>query len=143
MNVSYQQEPDLDPAEWIDVMERSTLDRRRPPADPERSRQLLRNSDVIITARRDGKLVGVSRAITDFLYCTYLADLAVDVNCQRQGIGKELIRQTRLAAGENNLLVLLAAPAAQTYYPHVGFTQHQSCWVIPRPTVPASPTQET
>lgn len=140
MNVIYQQEPDLEPAEFIDVMRRSTLAERRPVPEIERVRRLLRNSDVIITARLDGLLVGISRAITDFVYCTYLADLAVDVNHQRLGIGKELVRQTRLAAGEENLLVLLAAPAAETYYPHIGFTRHQSCWIIPRST---STVQET
>ena len=31
--------------------------------------------------------MGVSRAITDFAYCTYLSDLAVDESYQKQGIG--------------------------------------------------------
>jgi predicted N-acetyltransferase YhbS len=76
--------------------------------------------------------VGISRALTDYSYCTYLADLAVDAAFQKQGIGKELIRQTHLAAGLHTTLILLAAPKAQTYYPHVGLEKHESCWVIPR-----------
>ena len=93
---------------------------------------MLKNAAVILTARLDGLLVGVSRAITDFAYCTYLSDLAVDEQYQRQGIGKELIRRTREAAGLHTTLILLAAPKAQSYYPHVGMTKHESCWVIPR-----------
>jgi len=88
-----------------------------------------------VTARLDGRLVGVSRAITDYSFCTYLSDLAVDQDFQRQGIGKELIRRTHEAAGLNTTLILLAAPKAVTYYGHVGMTKHDSCWIIPRQSV--------
>jgi predicted N-acetyltransferase YhbS len=97
---------------------------------------MLRRSDVILTARCGGGLAGVSRAITDFSYCTYLADLAVDRAFQRRGIGKELIRRTHEAAGLHTMLILLAAPAAETYYPHVGLQPHHSCWTLPRQPFP-------
>ena len=93
---------------------------------------MLRHADVVVTARVDGRLVGVSRAITDWSYCTYLSDLAVDRDCQGRGIGRELIRRTHEEAGFGTTLVLLAAPAARTYYPHVGMTAHESAWIIPR-----------
>ena len=82
--------------------------------------------------RMEGLLVGVSRAISDFGYCTYLSDLAVDVAHQKSGIGKELVRRTHEAAGLHTTLILLAAPKAQSYYPHVGMRKHESCWVIAR-----------
>jgi ribosomal protein S18 acetylase RimI-like enzyme len=125
-------EPQLDPAEFIDVMTRSTLAKRRPPPTRDSIRQLLVNSDIVATARHAGLLVGVSRAITDFSQCVYLADLAVDVAFQRRGIGRELVEQTHSAAGKHTLLVLLAAPAAAMYYPHIGLQPHPSCWTIPR-----------
>ena len=93
---------------------------------------MLENAGVVVTARVGGLLVGVSRAITDFAYCTYLSDLAVDEAWQRQGIGKELIRRTHEASGLHTTLILLAAPKAVEYYPHIGMTRHDSCWVIPR-----------
>ena len=73
-----------------------------------------------------------SRAITDFSFSTYLADLAVDQDYQRRGIGKELLRLTHEAAGLNTMLILLSAPLARTYYPHIGMQRHDSCWIIPR-----------
>ncbi|SRR5579885_1819899 len=132
MTVTYQQEPGLTPEEFIDVLARSTLAERRPVHEADRIRKMLRHADLIVTARRDGLLVGVSRALTDFAYCTYLSDLAVDAAHQRQGIGRELIRRTHEAAGLDTTLILLAAPKAQTYYPHIGMTRHESCWIIPR-----------
>lgn len=132
MTVSYQTEPDLSPDEFIDVLVRSTLAERRPVDDPETIRGMLRNADLIVTARVGERLVGVSRAITDFAFCTYLSDLAVDEAYQRRGIGRELIRRTHEAAGRNTTLILLAAPRAQSYYPHVGMTRHESCWILAR-----------
>ncbi len=130
--IDYQLEPALSADEFIDVLVRSTLAKRRPVGDRTMIETMLAKADVILTARREGKLVGVSRAITDFSYCTYLSDLAVDEAFQRQGIGRELIRRTHEAAGLNTALILLSAPAAVTYYPHVGMTKHESCWIIPR-----------
>jgi GNAT superfamily N-acetyltransferase len=132
MAIAYQLEPELGPDEFIDLLVRSTLAERRPIDKPDVIRGMLRQADVIATARIDGKLVGVSRAITDFAYCTYLSDLAVDQAVQRQGIGRELIARTHQAAGLCTLLILLSAPEARDYYPHIGLTRHDSCWIIPR-----------
>jgi predicted N-acetyltransferase YhbS len=140
MDIDYHLESHLEigPEEFIDLLERSTLGERRPVNEIETIRGMLKNADVIVTARADALLVGISRAITDYSFCTYLSDLAVDVNYQRQGIGKELIARTHEAAGRNTTLILLAAPKAQTYYPHVGMQAHDSCWVIPRMPKPDS-----
>lgn len=130
--INYQLEPDLSAEEYIEVLVRSTLAERRPAGDPARIDKMLRHADVIVTARSGSQLVGVSRAITDYGYCCYLSDLAVDSAFQGQGIGRELIARTHEAAGPQTMLILLSAPKAQTYYPHVGLTQHESCWFLPR-----------
>jgi predicted N-acetyltransferase YhbS len=132
LNVLYELEPDLTVDEFIGVLRRSTLAERRPVDDLETTRGMLRHADVIVTARVAQQLVGVSRAITDFSYCTYLSDLAVDVAYQRRGIGRALIRRTHEAAGLATTLILLAAPKAASYYPHIGMTRHDSCWIAPR-----------
>ncbi len=131
--IGYALEPDLTAAEFVDVLVRSTLAERRPIGEPETIAGMLTHADLIVTARTSaGLLIGVSRGITDFSYCTYLSDLAVDVAFQGQGIGRELIRRTHDAAGLNTSLILLAAPKAQSYYPHLGMRRHESCWLIDR-----------
>ena len=139
MNVSYQLEPDLSADEFVDLLHRSTLAERRPVDRPEIIRGMIEHADLIVTARVDGSLVGIARALSDFSYSTYLADLAVDVAFQRRGIGRELIRRTHEAGGLHTRLVLLAAPRAETYYPHIGMTPHNSCWIIPRNTAVPAP----
>jgi ribosomal protein S18 acetylase RimI-like enzyme len=134
MDVSYHLEsyPELGVDEFIDILERSTLAERRPVGEPETIRGMLAHANIIVTARSGGLLVGISRAITDHHFCTYLSDLAVDREYQNRGIGRELIRRTHESAGLNTTLVLLAAPKARTYYPYVGMHAHDSCWIIPR-----------
>lgn len=126
-------EPNLTVEEFIDVLVRSTLSERRPIDKREVLAGMLKNASLIVTARNSvGMLVGVSRAITDFSYCTYLSDLAVDVSYQRTGIGGELVRRTHQLAGLQTMLVLLAAPAAREYYGKIGMTKHDSAWIFPR-----------
>ncbi len=136
MAIVFQLEPRLPVDEFIDVLVRSTLSERRPVGDRETMQSMLANADVVVTAREAGSLVGVSRAITDFSYCCYLSDLAVDASYQRQGIGRQLVRRTHEAAGLGTMLILLAAPKAQSYYPHIGMQCHDSCWILPRQTPP-------
>ena len=135
MDVSYQLEADLSAEAFVDLLRRSALAERRPVDQPDTIRGMLQRADVIVTARVDGSVVGVSRAISDFHFCTYLSDLAVDVAFQRRGIGRELIRRTHQAAGRHTTLILLAAPKAESYYPHIGMIRHNSCWII-RPAAP-------
>ena len=127
--IQYRIEPDLQADEFIDVLVRSTLAERRPIDDRDTIRGMLANADIIVTARVDQRLIGVARAITDFSYCTYLSDLAVDQRFQRQGVGRELIRRTHEAAGKGTTLILLSVPQASTYYPHIGMARHDSCWI--------------
>lgn len=96
---------------------------------------MLQNANILLTARTEsGLLVGIARSLSDFHYCTYLSDLAVDVTHQRKGIGKELIRRTHEIAGHETMLILLSAPKAVEYYPHIGMLQHPSAWYLPRPS---------
>jgi GNAT superfamily N-acetyltransferase len=127
--IEYRVGNDLDLDVAIDLYRSSTLGERRPLDDRERMTTMLRNANLVVTAWDRDLLVGISRALSDFSYATYLSDLAVRDSHQRSGIGKELIRRTREEAPQT-MLVLLAAPAAVGYYPRVGFTQHPSAWFL-------------
>ncbi len=131
VTIRYGLEPQLSADEFIDVLRRSTLAERRPIDDRPRIERMLRHSDLIVTARdADGRLIGVSRAVSDFGYCVYVSDLAVAADCQGGGIGKQLLDRTHEAAGPGTTLILIAAPKARSYYPHIGMDQHDSCWIV-------------
>jgi predicted N-acetyltransferase YhbS len=118
---------------FIDLLNRSTLGQRRPVNEPERIQTMLQHGNVLVTAWDNEKLVGVSRALTDFSFCSYLSDLAVDEDYQHQGIGKKLIELTHQASGGDKVtLILIAAPAAIDYYPKIGMQASNACFIIPR-----------
>ena len=119
---------DLDLDEMIDVYRDSTLGLRRPVDDRERMKQMLERANLVVSAWDGERLIGVSRSLSDFCFCTYLSDLAVRLAYQRQGIGRELMRRTQEAGGRATVF-LFAAPAAEAYYPHVGF-RGGSGWIL-------------
>jgi predicted N-acetyltransferase YhbS len=127
--IDYRTGNDIDLDEMIELYVDSTLGERRPVEDRERMGRMLEEANLVITAWEGGVLVGISRSITDWVYCTYLSDLAVRAAYQGQGIGRELIRLTREATPQASV-ILLAAPKAVDYYPKVGMTRHDSAWVL-------------
>ena len=127
--ITYRLGNDLALDDVIDLYRASTLGQRRPIDDSDRMAAMLANANLVVSAWDGSLLVGISRCVSDFVYVTYLSDLVVRESHQRKGIGKELIRRTQ-AAAPAALVVLLAAPAAEAYYPHVGLTRHQSAWLL-------------
>ena len=120
----------LDLEEVLEVYRSSGLGERRPAGDRERMAAMVRNANLVLAARdADGTLVGIARSVSDFSYVTYLSDIAVAHTHQRSGIGRALIDATRKEAPTAKI-VLLSAPAATEYYPHIGFTAHHSAWVL-------------
>jgi GNAT superfamily N-acetyltransferase len=132
LSVTYRSNLKITAGQFIDLLKRSTLDQRRPIHDEVRIKKMLEHGNVLITAWENEKLIGVSRALTDFSFCCYLSDLAVDEAYQHKGIGKELVRLTHVASGDETMLILLAAPAAEKYYPKIGMEQFAHCFVIKR-----------
>ena len=114
--------------QFIELLNKTTLGARRPLDDEKRVAAMLHHADLLVTAWDGERLVGAARSVTDFAYCCYLSDLAVDEQYQKQGIGVQLIEHTKQALHPQAKIVLLSAPQAVDYYPHIGFTQHMSAW---------------
>jgi len=104
----------------------------RPTNDRDRIAKMYENSNLVISAWDNDKLVGVVRAITDFVWYTFLADLAVNPECKASGIGRKLIELTKEKVGEQTAIILLSVPTAMEYYPKVGFTKDDRAFSISR-----------
>jgi len=128
----YAREEHLAVEEFRWLLAESGLGVRRPMDDADRLRRMLGHANLIVTARIDGLLVGVSRALTDFAYCCYLADLAVAEQAKGRGIGQRLIAETRQHAGAEAMCLLLAAPDAESFYEHIGMPRSDRAFLYPR-----------
>ncbi|MEH7121435.1 GNAT family N-acetyltransferase [Neobacillus vireti] len=120
----------ITPEELSSVFRTSGI--RRPYEDLPRLERMIENAGLLVTAWDQGKLIGVARAVTDFSYCCYLSDLAVDQEYQHKGIGRQLVRLVQEQIGEEVTLLLLASPIAMDYYPHIGFDKVNNGYIIPR-----------
>jgi len=130
IKIEYKINAAIDAEEFLSVLKASKLGERRPVEDMECMDGMVQNADLTITAWDKNKLIGIARSVTDFHYCCYLSDIAVDDKYQKTGIGKKLIRLTRQNLGPRCILILLSAPAATEYYPHIGFQKHPQAWIL-------------
>ncbi|QWE12443.1 GNAT family N-acetyltransferase [Polynucleobacter sp. AP-Titi-500A-B4] len=130
MMIQYRDDTHVSAEQAIDLYIRSSLGERRPIHNKETFEAMLKNANLIITAWDGEKLVGISRTLTDIAYVAYLADLAVDQDYQRAGIGKQLIAETQSRLGPDCMIVLLAAPKANEYYGHIGFEHNPRAWTL-------------
>lgn len=129
MSITYQVSPPINASHFIDILQRSTLGERRPINDLAAMEQMFSLGNVYVGAYDGSKLVGLARVMTDFVFTSYLSDLAVDEAYQNQGIGKQLIREVQKAIPKAKI-ILLAAPAAEGYYPKIGMQHHEHCYTL-------------
>lgn len=130
MQIDYKINAHITSEQFITLLHQSTLAERRPVDDQHCMDGMLNNSNLTITAWAGENLIGIARSLTDFHYACYLSDLAVVTGHQKLGIGKRLQMITKEQLGKHCKLILIAAPAADSYYERLGFTQNPRCWVL-------------
>lgn len=132
MSIEYKINEPIGTDQFVELLEASTLGERRPIDDRVCMEGMLSNSNLIVSAWHSNRLVGIARSVTDFHYACYLSDLAVALEYQRSGIGKQLQILTQEQIGPKCKLILLAAPDANQYYEQLGFEHNPRCWVLDR-----------
>jgi GNAT superfamily N-acetyltransferase len=128
--IDYEVNGKVTPQEVIELYGAAGLP--RPIDDADRIQRMLAGSNLIVTARENGRLVGIARSITDGAWSTYLADLAVDPQAQKTGIGKRLVELTKEAVGDQSMVLLLSVPTAMEYYPRIGMERLDNAFIISR-----------
>lgn len=128
MAIDYKVHDRVTPEEIIELYRDAGLP--RPIDDARRIERMYAGSNLVVTARENGKLVGVSRSITDGAWSTYLADLAVSPNVQKSGIGKRLVELTKEAVGDESMVLLLSVSTAMEYYPKIGMEKLDNAFII-------------
>jgi ribosomal protein S18 acetylase RimI-like enzyme len=132
MNIKYKINEPITTDQFISLLESSTLGQRRPIDDKACMQGMISNSNLIVSAWDNGILIGIARSLTDFHYACYLSDLAVSKKYQKAGIGKQLQILTQRQLGPRCNLILVAAPAANSYYDHLGYKNNKRCWILER-----------
>lgn len=132
MPIDYKINVPVSTDQFIALLDASTLGQRRPLDDRECMDGMVRHGNLMVTAWYGEELVGIARSVTDFHFACYLSDLAVHEKYQKRGIGKRLQAITQAQLGPYCKLILIAAPAADSYYKHIGYAPNPRCWVLDR-----------
>lgn len=127
--ITFQVEEELALEEYVFILEDSGLGKRRPMEDRQHLNRMIKGSNLLVTARENGNLVGFLRGLSDFCYRCFIADLAVAKNYQGKGIGREILTFTRSLAPEARL-ILFAAEDAEPFYQKLGFKPHERCYQL-------------
>ena len=93
--------------------------------DPDTLVRAVEGSSLVVTARRDGRLVGLARAVSDGATICYLQDVLVAAGEQRSGIGAALVRAVldRYAGVRQKVLLTDDEPGQRAFYESLGLTE--------------------
>jgi GNAT superfamily N-acetyltransferase len=121
--IVYAQEQSLGVDEYVSVLAETTMRTRRPLANRRRIGEMLAGANFIVTARRDGEILGLARCITDHAWICYCAELAVKESAQGLGVGSGIIRTINEVLGPRIGLALISEPEALGFYEKAGLTR--------------------
>ena len=88
---------------------------------PKQLLSALRNSHSLVTARADGRLVGLGNAISDGHLVVYFPHLLVHPAFHRQGVGRAMMKALLQRYRNFHQLMLTADGAATGFYEAMGF----------------------
>ena len=64
----------------------------------EQAEEGIKHSAHLVVFRKDGKVIGLARVLTDYGYVVYIADVIVRPDFQGKGIGRELMKSALAVA---------------------------------------------
>ena len=129
MDITYTFDKNIQVDDVAKLYERCLTEVPRPTTDIKRLTHMFEKADIVCCAFDQNKMIGVCRCLSDFSYVTYISDLAVHPNYQRQGIGQTLIQNIQTKS-PGCKLVLLSNTNANEFYPHIGFRHHPRAWIL-------------
>ncbi len=92
---------------------------------PEVLARALAGSHRVATARRDGRLVGLARSVSDGATIVYLQDVLVHPDEQRRGVGRQLLDElfTEYPGVRQRVVVTDDENRQRTFYESLGFVE--------------------
>ncbi|USD66844.1 GNAT family N-acetyltransferase [Vibrio sp. SCSIO 43136] len=88
---------------------------------PEKLLPALLNSDTLVTARKDGKLIGLGNAISDGYLVVYYPHMLVDPRFQGFGVGRKMMELMQSKYKNFHQQMLTADGEAVDFYRALGF----------------------
>ncbi len=110
-----------DAIDETEVIELYRLNQWSSADKPKKLMQALRHSHTLVTARIDGKLVGIGNAISDGFLVVYYPHMLVHPAHQRQGVGRKMMWAMQDVYAGFHQQMLTADGSAISFYESLGF----------------------
>src|SRR6266480_3965333 len=129
--ITLAEKKDLDPAKLVRLYQQAPWAKGRTLGD---AREMLRHTDVTVTAWDGDLLIGFGRVLTDYVYRATIWDVIVDKAYQGQGIGADIVQRilnhprlknvelfwlcTRIPDFYDNFGLIIRRPPRSTLFPY-------------------------
>lgn len=97
---------------------------------PDGLKTVFTNSMFKCFVHKEGKLVGVGRALADGIDCSYICDVALLPSHQGRGLGKQIVSElVRLSSGHKKI-ILYSVPGREPFYKQFGFKRMSTAMAL-------------
>lgn len=126
--ITYTDHKDFSPAALLPLFEQASWAHGRTVAE---TAEMLRQTDLFITAWDDGRVVGCGRVLTDYVYRASIWDVIVDAAYQGQDVGTEIIhRILNHPALQRVELFWLCTRDKRAFYENLGFSAKEQTGMV-------------
>jgi ribosomal protein S18 acetylase RimI-like enzyme len=133
MTLVVQQEPEVSFVEVVQLFDSSNFPDEQTRFSELQVEKMLFNSNLIVTARLETRLIGIAVSMSNFVSVCFLVLFAVDPDNQRSGIGRRLIDETRkIVGGDKVSFVTVSTPGAVEFYEKIGLNRCINAFIAPR-----------
>ncbi len=126
--IIYADHKDFAPAVLLPLFEQSSWARGRTVTE---TTEMLRQTDVFITAWDDNRVIGCGRVLTDYVYRASIWDVIVDAAYQGQDVGTEIMHRILNHPSLQRVeLFWLCTRDKHTFYENLGFSAKEQTGMV-------------
>ena len=126
--ITYTDHKDFAPAALLPLFEQAPWARGRTVAE---TAEMLRQTDLFITAWEDHRVVGCGRVLTDYVYRASIWDVIVDAAYQGQDVGTEIMHRILNHPTLQRIeLFWLCTRNKHAFYENLGFSAKEQTGMV-------------
>ncbi len=125
--ITFSEKKNLDPAKLVRLYQQAPWTKGRTLED---AREMLRHTDVAVTAWDGDLLVGFGRVLTDYVYRATIWDVIVDKTYQRRGVGANVIQRILTHPRLKKVELFWLCTRMPGFYEKLGFSSKEQTGMV-------------
>jgi GNAT superfamily N-acetyltransferase len=125
--ITFAEKKDLNPSKLVCLYQQAPWAKGRTLED---AREMLRHTDVAVTAWDGDVLIGFGRVLTDYVYRATIWDVIVDKAYQGQGIGTDIVQRILNHPRLKNVELFWLCTRMPSFYEKLGFSSKEQTGLV-------------